>query len=292
MAQMPLGQMYTWPEIADRVIKNAQNLGIILPYIKFKRWLLEREPLGHSVDHIMKARCFKIWSRIRQNKDYFIVISGKERLGKSTLAIKICSWIQPDWNLDNLCVTFSEIMECIDRLKDKPYSAVLIDEGGWALFSRDVMTRVNKFLVKLFMVMGAKNLCMVVCVPNFHFMDTYIRDHRTDLLIQVGDKHSYKAIIGNGIRRVSKIGHKFKQISEIGLAKGTFWHGDWSKPFPPNVSEVAYLEKKNNFINKIIEDMRIEAHKIDNAIVKEAKKKKEESISTPEEEEPKNETNS
>lgn len=246
-------QYPNWSELTDQQIGLMQKAGIKVSYRKFREYHLEREKEGHLFDYYLKAHCFNINQKLKDNYDHFIVFSGKEGTGKSTLAIKVCSWIDPNFNNEKICFTYEEIIKAVKE--GKMGSMILIDEGAISLYSREAMSKVNRVLTKLFMVIRAKCIGLGICIPNFHLLDSYVKDHRTDTLIQVTRRGLYTAYVQRAIKRVSRLGLKFKDISGVKCASGTFWKGSFNQAFPKTIPFEDYNKRKMEHMNKFVEEL-------------------------------------
>ena len=242
-----------WSDMVDHCIKTLKRNGLRINYNQFREYYISKEHIGYMFDPFLVAKCFQINNHVRKDFDHFIIFSGKEGMGKSTMAIKIGPYIDPNFNVNNICFTFNEIKKAI---KDAPkYSYILIDEGGLNLYSRDAMTAVNRELTKLFMIMRQRNIVLAFCIPNFHLLDTYIRDHRSDILFQITERGKYIAFIERGIRRVSKDGHRLKEIAGVKVGAGTFWRGNFNKDLPPNFDNKTYLARKQEQMNSFLKEL-------------------------------------
>ena len=134
----------------------------------FKEWFFANKKNGWLFDTILVQRCFNIYNdiSIKKDKDHFMLIVGGEGLGKSTLGLQVCSWIDPEFIKKKICFTPKDY---IRQLKiAKKGSCLLIDEGGVSLYSRESMGKMNIKLTKLFMLQRQKNICCVVAVSYTH----------------------------------------------------------------------------------------------------------------------------
>lgn len=146
----------------------------------------------------LETKAKKIRKDLRKDWDALIIIDGKERSGKSTLMLKLARLIDPDFKLTNIVYRHGNLVDKIYSLP--PYSVVVHDELGLDAFTRDAMSRTNKELVKAMMVCGDQNKCLIACMPNYWWLDTYLRDHRTSLWIRVTSVE----YMGNRIRGFAK----------------------------------------------------------------------------------------
>jgi len=128
------------------------------------------------VDNIQKT--------LSTDKDFPIIIDGLTGSGKSTIAIQLskkgCPWF--DINKD---IIFSRD-ELIEKISNAQLGSFIIcDEAINILFKRDFMSRKQKFVIKLLDMCRDRNLCLIMCVPNFWSIDKHILEGRIKLRIHV-----------------------------------------------------------------------------------------------------------
>ncbi|MAF44199.1 MAG: hypothetical protein CMI54_08595 [Parcubacteria group bacterium] len=107
---------------------------------------------------------------MKRKFDWLNAIDGFERLGKTTLAVKVCQYIDPSFNLDRVCFTPAQYMNAVQNAK-RQGQAILYDEAITGLMSSDAQSSVNKTLQKMFAVVGSKRLFHCVVLPNFLKLD-------------------------------------------------------------------------------------------------------------------------
>jgi hypothetical protein len=193
----------------------------------------------------------KIRRRINhQDYDCFLVVTGKERRGKSTLAAQIADYLSNGkLDINNICL---DIDQFLNALKNSNKGDVIIfDEAGTNLYSREAMSTMNRMLTKAFMVSGLKNICIIICIPNFFSLDSYVRQHRLDLLFYVYERGKFKVYSPRRAREISIKGSKMKQIDVV-KANTVGW---FIKEFPPYV-EKAYRAKEISFKLRFIKDVK------------------------------------
>lgn len=118
------------------------------------------------------------------DKDFPMIIDGLTGAGKSTLAIHLakkgCSWFKIDED-----VIFSRD-ELIDKIMKAPkLSYIVLDEAINVLFKRDFMNKQQKFILRLLDMCRDRNLCLILCVPNFWSIDKHILEGRIRLRIHI-----------------------------------------------------------------------------------------------------------
>jgi hypothetical protein len=132
--------------------------------------------LAELTDNIQKT--------VSIDKDFPILIDGLTGAGKSTIALQLakkgCPWF--DINSD---VIFSR-EELIEKISTARLgSFIVIDEAINLLFKRDFMAKKQKFILKLLDMCRDRNLCLIMCVPNFWSIDKHILEGRIKLRIHV-----------------------------------------------------------------------------------------------------------
>lgn len=242
----------TWEELtnevaADRGLSNDKD---------FKEWFKTKENIGYLFDTRMTHLCYNIHKKLNNDFDWFMVIAAGEGLGKSTLGIQVCSYIDPNFNKDRICYSGSQFL---NAMKDSPRgSAILADEGGQFLFSREAMSWNNKMIIKSGMIMRQRNLCVVIAIPNFHLLDSYIKLHRVKTLIQIYERGNYIGFLDRGISKIAQDGAKYKNVLGIDVDSMYKWPGYFRKDFPKTISRNEYLAQKESnmieFLNKMMED--------------------------------------
>jgi energy-coupling factor transporter ATP-binding protein EcfA2 len=219
----------------------------------FKKWLLTKEKVGKVVDPVMYGKLFLIHKNLEKFNDKVIVIVGREGSGKSTIANHLCAIMDESYEMSRNCFSpreFIHNLRIVDILK-----AINIDEGAIGLYSRESMNIDNRNMVKTFMVIRRKSLFVTVCIPDYSSLDSYIRNHRTSLLIYIMKRGHYIAFFGEGLQKINQDIQKMKNISHIKVSDGFFWHGYFRKDFPDNLNVVEYLEKKDKHIENFLEQM-------------------------------------
>ena len=185
--------------------------------------------------------------------DSFVVICGNERLGKSTLAAQLGMYITDGkLSVDNICMTTEEFLK---QLKEtKKGDTIIFDEAGTALYSREAMTTMNRMLTKAFMVSGLKNICIILCIPDFFSLDSYVRMHRINLLLYVVKRGRYLSYSKKRAKGISLKGSKMKNVRVV----KSLDYGWFPKQFPKELEE-AYRKKerayKFSFIGSIKDNL-------------------------------------
>lgn len=174
-------------------------------------------------------------SVVEQNYDCFIVVTGREGFGKSTLAGQIAAYLDPSYNIDRCCFTADQFVEAAE--KAKKYQAIVFDETMGYLSSRGAMSAFNRKLIKIFSEMRSKNLFILLCIPNFFELDRYPAMHRSTGMLYVYKRGVFGSYDYTTKKKLYIIGKKHYTYSVPPNFRGRF-----VKYFPLNQEE--YDKKK------------------------------------------------
>src|ERR1041384_8164708 len=112
----------------------------------------------------------------KSDKDAVVIITGRERTGKSTMAWTLAKRIDESFGSARMVFTGRDFMQEATKLPKG--AALVLDEAIQGGFSRDAMGEQNKALAKFLIVAGERNLVSFVLFPNMRWLDPYISEHR------------------------------------------------------------------------------------------------------------------
>jgi energy-coupling factor transporter ATP-binding protein EcfA2 len=125
----------------------------------------------------------------KKNYDGFVLVVGREGFGKSTIALQLAKYCDPNFGLDNVCFTAEQFLYAVEHAEK--YQAILFDETMGYLSSRSAMSKFNKVLIKVMSEMRSKNLFVFLCIPNIFMMDWYVAQHRTTGMIYIRKRGTF-----------------------------------------------------------------------------------------------------
>ena len=254
MTAIQLIKQMSWTEIVQKIMNDTKSTNE-----RFKKWLVSKEVLGnYFFSSYAWKRMYNINKELNEmDADHFIVVSGGEGTGKSTLSIQLASVIDPTFCVDRICFTMLDFIQGVRKAKKG--QAFILDEGNLFLFSRDAQSLDNKMMVKLFALMRQRNLCVIINVPNFWTLETYVRDFRVNTLFYLPkDKKSrgrFTMFKGTGIKIVSKEGSRQKSFAGIRVADKYKAFGSFNKSYPSIVSRDDYLAHKGGTFDTFLEEL-------------------------------------
>jgi len=136
----------------------------------------------------------------RRNKNFMGVWVGQTGSGKSFSAISLAEDIDPNFTIDNVCVSTKEMIERITSGDLNKGSALVLDEAGVNYSSKNWMKKENKYLGELFQTFRYLNYALLLNLPHVKFMD--ITERR---LVHAG-------FVMNGIDRKNKVAYAQPRI--------------------------------------------------------------------------------
>jgi len=198
----------------------------------------------HDLGPVIRGNLDRVKNNyLKKDRDFILVVDGEEGEGKTTLAYSCCKYVDPTFNAERIAYDQNQFKQLVQ--KSSIGQAILIDEGGWMLFSREAMTRMNKEIVKILMAIRMKNLFVVICIPSFWKIDEYIRNHRARALFRVPCRGRVMIYGRRKLRRAfkNKKTHRWKIPGKP--AKDSFKKltgKEWEE----------YLKKKRDFVGGIL----------------------------------------
>ncbi len=113
-----------------------------------------------------------LWNKIKnvialrkKGYDAIIIIDGKRRTGKSTLAQTIGYLLYPKLSIKNFVKGLEDAPTVLEETKDE--GVIIFDEGSLTAASKDVMKKKNRQILKIIDVIGQKRLTLIFCLPEF-----------------------------------------------------------------------------------------------------------------------------
>ncbi len=138
----------------------------------------------------------KIFKRIKKGYSPLLLIVGKQRVGKSFIAVYISyifmEMLSKEFNPKDISkFTFYDPIESIRRLNEKEKEPVIIDEAGSILTKREWYKKSHIALDKIIQTQGYKSNLYLFVSPFAIDIDKTFQKH-FDFLIRVDDRGNFK----------------------------------------------------------------------------------------------------
>ena len=142
------------------------------------------------MDGYVKSNLDDIIKSVRQDKDAIILITGRERSGKSVFGMQCAAYCDAAFGFDKIAFSSREFRE--KTLGAKKYSAIVWDEALSGVRGVNWSHNINKGIVQMLSEIGQLNLIIFIVCPNFFEFNKYIAIHRA-----IGLLHTYFDDVGN-----------------------------------------------------------------------------------------------
>ena len=229
----------------------------------FEEWL-KNHPLKYPFFSCqLYWRAFVINQELKDNDDHLTVITGREGIGKSTLGLQFAAVISAKtFGITHVCYTLLDLAKVLRKVKKG--DTIVCDEGLMFSFSREAISSGNKQFVKLLSISRQLNIHLIINVPNFWNLESYVREHRVKTLINVTERGYCNIYTHKSIRYVS-----------LGGSKNRLWEGvsneiwkdiaKFSKRLPEvnDFNEETYLQLKKEHMNDFLEELEEFAESIE-----------------------------
>ncbi len=126
---------------------------------------------NHSHSFIWKP----VWKRPNlKNKMWLAICCGMPGSGKSWSMLWLCKYLDPDFDISRVAFSPAQFTKLASS-DLKRGSAILMDDSGLMMGSRDAMTQSSRELSKTLQSIRYKNYFLILTLPAFSFLDKSAR---------------------------------------------------------------------------------------------------------------------
>lgn len=120
---------------------------------------------------------------IRKDYDWWVINEGYEGSGKSSGSIWTGHYVgRGDFRLsEHICYDPDEFLRLVDDVP--PYSVILLDEAGEAVYNRNFNSDINKSIIMASQQMRDRNLYVEFNLPAIELLDSALRRRFRNLVI-------------------------------------------------------------------------------------------------------------
>lgn len=207
-----------------------------------------------------------IHQRIKNNKNFILMISGPTGSGKTWAGLAIGELVDEDFNIDRVVFKGSELMKLINSNELKSGSVILWDEAGIDLSSRSWQSMMNKMLNFLLQTFRHKNFILILTAPYGDFIDVSSRKlfHAEFETVSI-NKAKKTCSIKPKLLQYNSSNKKWyrKYLQSIRTGFGRVKIKRWSVPKPSDELIEVYERKKLIFTKELNKDIQEKLLKID-----------------------------
>jgi len=193
----------------------------------------------------------------KQNKNWLAIICGSTGSGKSYSALTLANQIDPSFTVDRVVLTPESFMKILNSGKLKKGNAIIFDEAGVGMPSREWYSFSNKMLSYILQTFRHQNLAVIFTTPSFDFIDSQARKLFHTYIETCGIRYKEKLCVTKwmDIQYNAKIGktyYKFPRTVEGGeitvINRIKF-------PLPPQDLINAYEVKKKQYTKTLKQEL-------------------------------------
>lgn len=196
------------------------------------------DPREH-IDRIGYMNFKGIAKLLPQDKDWVNIVVGPERSSKSVDSHVLCAIVDPTFCVKRVTFPTAEFRK--EVMRAKRYTAVSQDEGAETWMSLDANSIESKRMVRLFMEVGERNLFINIVIPDFRYLNKYLKGHRANSLIHVTSRGKYDFYSKSRLQQI-RIDANTRTVI---WAKPNF--SGWIRQFPKKEFWKEYVAKKRGF---------------------------------------------
>lgn len=198
-----------------------------------------------------------IYAHMKDDYDYFLIISGDTGTGKSRFALDLLeTWyrviLKQPVTEDMISHISQDYKKWLQKFgKMQPYDMNIYDEGSRDLNSLNFMTRISKDINKLFDTFRSKRFFSVVILPNYFRLNKSLREDRLRGLVWIPKRKVYRFYTKNRIKYLNGYNEK-RRIKSMWLARP--FH-QYTFPDYKGILLKPYLEQKNSGVDEVLKEI-------------------------------------
>ncbi len=195
---------------------------------------------------------------LKHDFDCLIYLCGRERNGKSTLAMQMACALDPSFNIDKVCWTPEQFEKLINE--GKKGDCIVYDEAHLMFTSQSSIMKVQKKIISKITTIGSKNMFLIVVAPTIFDMSKYLIIHRARSVVRVtavGFQRGFWHLYTTKSKRLLYL--RGKKEYDYDVCRSDI-RGRFTRWFP--LDKVEYERRKQEAINS----MSILDDKVDNTV--------------------------
>ncbi len=194
-----------------------------------------------------------IKQRIRKNKNFLCFISGQTGSGKSYSSLRIAEMVDPNFNIERVVFSGTELMKLINSGTLKKGSAIVFEEAGIGLSNRNWQSTTNKMLNFLVQTFRHRNFILIFNSPYLDFVDAATRRlfHAEFRTMSIDFKEKKCKLKPQHIQYNSRLKKFYYKYLKVITPEGTIPVKRWNVSKPSKELLQDYEEKKTEFTDRL-----------------------------------------
>lgn len=202
----------------------------------------------------------------RQNKNFIASVTGETGSGKSFISLRFAELLDKNFNVDRICFSTEEFMECLNSPERKRGDVIVYDEAGVGHASRQFFSMSNQLMNYILQTFRHRNLIVFFTLPTLGMLDKQARQLLSATIETLGinyhtNTNTIKWINLQTNPRSGKIYHRHPQFYVAGRPR------KWKRlivDLPSKELVEAYEKKKDAFSRGLARDIltNIKAEKV------------------------------
>lgn len=198
-------------------------------------------------DGYLKSFMDQLSKAVEQKWDGLFYFGGMEGAGKTTFALQVASYLDPNFNIENVVFDGeSFVSACI---KAKPKTAIVFDESYNVFNNRNHANKLTNKVISMLTMIRSKQLFILIVSPTFFDLSKYLIVHRSRAFINVYAKDMKRGFFSfYNYEKKAELYHRGKREHNMNVVKPLFW-GRFTNWTPLDMC--AYEERKQKAISAL-----------------------------------------
>lgn len=189
---------------------------------------------------------------VKRDWDGLLFVFGREGVGKSTFAMQLASYLDPDFSLDRVSWTPEGFVEKV--MNAPKYACIVLDEAYLTFVNRTSIGNLQRTIISMLTMIRSRNLYIIVVSPTIFDMSKYLVVHRSLAAFRCyhhGLERGYWEMYGDSAKLDLYV--KGRRDNNLKVAKADL-RGRFTKWFPLEKDE--YEQGKQEAVRELQDKMK------------------------------------
>jgi len=200
-----------------------------------------------------------ILSRFNKNQNFICITVGNPGSGKSYCNLRMAEIVDPNFSINKVAFSPQRLLDLIQKERLPKGSAIVFEEAGVGMASREFFKKENIMLGKIFQTMRYRGHAVFINVPDLSMIDKIAKRVSHAMFRPIHIDHVRRVLIAKAY--LIKYTSDGKEMTPF--LKGSNANGNYTvqtiELLQPSVElRHAYEKKKDEFVNKLYNQFREE----------------------------------